>query len=133
MLEAGNLDSRTKGTPRSLASSKRNTKALKGRVWVTRENVFVDRIACAWLIRRFIDQEAKVKFVPGDAYTPKAKELRFDMYEGEFSHEGDRNHRVLPVRSRRSNRKPHRKHRLIPRDMGQSLAAVQPMRRFPIT
>lgn len=84
------LDSQTKGTPKSLASSKWNTKTLKGRVWVTREKVFVDRIACAWLIRRFVDGEAKFRFVSGDPYTPKAKELRFDMYEGEFTHEGDR-------------------------------------------
>jgi hypothetical protein len=84
------LDSRTKGTPKTLASSKRNTKTLKGRVWVTRENVFVDRIACAWLIRRFLDREAKFRFVQGNRYTPKAKEVLFDMYEGEYTHEGDR-------------------------------------------
>lgn len=84
------LDSRAKGTPKSLASSKQNLEELKDRVWVTRENVYVDRIACAWLIKRFVDKEAKFKFVPGDTYIPKAKEVRFDMYEGEYTHEGDR-------------------------------------------
>jgi hypothetical protein len=61
-----------------------------GRVWVTRQNVFVDRIASAWLIRRFIDQQARFKFVPARGYVPSPGELRFDMYEAEYTHEGDR-------------------------------------------
>jgi hypothetical protein len=64
--------------------------ALKGRVWVTRKGVHIDRIASAWLIRRFIDPEARFKFVPAKGYEPKQGEVRFDMYEGEFTHEGDR-------------------------------------------
>lgn len=57
----------------------------RGRVWVTRPGVHVDRIACAWLVRRFIDPAAKILFglenAPADA-------VRFDMSEGEFTHEG---------------------------------------------
>ena len=34
--------------------------------WVTRENANVDRIACPWLIRRFIDAEAEFLYVPAD-------------------------------------------------------------------
>ncbi len=63
---------------------------LKGRTWVTRQGVYVDRIACAWLIRRFIDPDAIIRFVPGKGYVPNAGELRFDMFEGEITHEGDR-------------------------------------------
>jgi hypothetical protein len=63
---------------------------LKGRTWVTRRGVFVDRIGSAWLIRRFIDPEARFKFVPAKGYAPEAGELRFDMFEAEFTHEGDR-------------------------------------------
>ncbi|MFC7738410.1 chromate resistance protein ChrB domain-containing protein [Roseomonas sp. GCM10028921] len=63
---------------------------LKGRVWVTRREVYVDRIASAWLIRRFIDPEARFKFAPAKGYVPEPRELRFDMFEGEFTHEGDR-------------------------------------------
>ena len=63
---------------------------LQGRLWVTREGVQVDRIASAWLIRRFIDAEARFKFVPGTGYRPQPGELRFDMFEGEFTHRGDR-------------------------------------------
>jgi hypothetical protein len=62
---------------------------LKGRTWVTREGVYVDRIASAWLIRRFLDAEARFKFVPGKGYVPEPGELRFDMFEAEFTHEGD--------------------------------------------
>jgi hypothetical protein len=64
--------------------------ALKGKVWVTRRGVYVDRIASAWLIRRFIDPDARFKFVPARGYLPEPGEIRFDMYEGEVTHEGDR-------------------------------------------
>jgi len=50
----------------------------------------VDRIASAWLIRRFVDPEARFKFVRGQRYAPEAGELRFDMFEAEFTHEGER-------------------------------------------
>jgi hypothetical protein len=63
---------------------------LKGRVWVTRQGVQIDRIASAWLIRRFIDPAARFKFVPGTGYAAQPGELRFDMFEGEFTHRGDR-------------------------------------------
>src|SRR5262249_41383730 len=63
---------------------------LRGRVWVTRHGVHVDRIACAWLIRRFIDPSARFKFVPPRGYVPERGELRFDMLQAEFMHEGDR-------------------------------------------
>ena len=64
--------------------------SFNGRTWVTRAGVFVDRIASAWLIRRFIDRNATFRFTPGAPYTPKANELRFDMFQGEYTHEGDR-------------------------------------------
>ena len=62
----------------------------RGATWVTRTGVHVDRIASAWLIRRFIDPEARFKFVPAKGYAPNAGELRFDMFEAEFTHVGDR-------------------------------------------
>jgi hypothetical protein len=61
-----------------------------GRTWVTRQGVFVDRIASAWLIRRFLDPEARFKFVPARGYRPEVGELRFDMFEAEYTHEGER-------------------------------------------
>jgi hypothetical protein len=62
---------------------------VSGATWVTRTGVHVDRIASAWLIRRFIDEEARFRFVGGHEHAPAAGEIRFDMFEGEFTHEGD--------------------------------------------
>ena len=62
----------------------------RGRTWVTRRGVFVDRIASAWLIKRFIDPAARFKFVAPEGYAPRKAELRFDMFEAEYTHEGDR-------------------------------------------
>jgi hypothetical protein len=61
-----------------------------GRTWVTRKGIKVDRIASAWLVRNFIDKQASFKFVPGQGYQPSPGELRFDMFEAEYTHEGDR-------------------------------------------
>ncbi|AHE55303.1 chromate resistance protein ChrB domain-containing protein [Sphingomonas sanxanigenens] len=63
---------------------------LTGRIWVTRSGVHVDRIACAWLIRRFIDRDARFRFVAGRSHAPTPGELRFDMADAEFTHEGER-------------------------------------------
>lgn len=66
------------------------TDVPNGATWVTRQGVFIDRIASAWLIRRFIDARATFKFVPARGYKPRPGELRFDMYQGEYTHVGDR-------------------------------------------
>src|SRR5262249_38815028 len=50
----------------------------RGRTWVTRKGIHVDRIASAWLIRRFIDDSARVKFVDAKSYKHRPGELRFD-------------------------------------------------------
>jgi hypothetical protein len=63
---------------------------VRGATWVTRAGIKVDRIGSAWLIRRFIDPTARFKFVPAKGYRAEPGELRFDMYQGEFTHEGDR-------------------------------------------
>jgi hypothetical protein len=62
---------------------------LKNKTWVTRQDIHVDRIACAWLISRFIDPKGKLKFVAGKTYQPLAGEYRYDMQDGEFTHEGE--------------------------------------------
>lgn len=58
--------------------------AFRNRRWVTRPRPGVDRMASAWLIRRFIDPKATFGFVE----RPAAREVPFDMYTGEFSHHG---------------------------------------------
>jgi hypothetical protein len=75
---------------RSSTSSSNTRASTRGRTWVTRKGVFVDRMASAWLIRRFIDPEARFKFVPGKGYLPRRGETRFDMYDAEYTHQGDR-------------------------------------------
>ena len=57
--------------------------------WITREHVKVDRVACPWLIRRFIDARARFRFTDGRE-PRKPGELTFDMVGGDFTHEGDR-------------------------------------------
>ena len=59
-----------------------------GRTWVTRQDVHVDRIASAWLIKRFIDPAPKFKFVAARGYRPRPAELRFDMFQAEYTHVG---------------------------------------------
>jgi rhodanese-related sulfurtransferase len=61
--------------------------------WVTRERPKIDRIACPWLIRRFIDPEATFVYVPADRVLAVAKETGatpYDVAGVEFTHEGDR-------------------------------------------
>ena len=77
-------------SPASGARTGRPGPAAGGWTWVTRSGVFVDRIASAWLIRRFIDPAATFKFVPATDYEPLPGEARFDMYQAEYTHEGDR-------------------------------------------
>ena len=64
-------------------------KSVHGRTWVTRKGIHVDRICSAWLIRRVIDPAAKMKYVEARGYLPAAGELRFDMFDAEFTHEGE--------------------------------------------
>jgi hypothetical protein len=54
--------------------------------WVTRRGIQVDRIASAWLIRRFIDIEAQFRFVDPARYRTRKGDLRFDMFEAEYGH-----------------------------------------------
>ncbi len=60
--------------------------------WITRERPKIDRIACPWLIQRFLDPAAEFIFVPADQVRSKAEELQaipFDIPGVELSHEGD--------------------------------------------
>ncbi len=60
-----------------------------GKTWVTRKNLHIDRLASAWLIQRFIDPKAKFLYVDGKTYSPRKNEVRFDMFEAEFTHHGN--------------------------------------------
>jgi len=59
--------------------------------WVTRENVKVDRVACPWLIRKFVDPQAQFLFVPADQVMAVAEHERaipYDIPGVEFGHHG---------------------------------------------
>lgn len=60
--------------------------AYQGRRWVTRPRPHVDRLACIWLIRRFIDPAAAIRY----ADTPAPDEVAFDMRGATFGHQGAR-------------------------------------------
>lgn len=61
----------------------------RGRTWLTRPRPGIDRTGSAWLIRRFIDPAARFAFGERQrAHSPKL--VPFDMYDVEFSHQGDR-------------------------------------------
>jgi hypothetical protein len=59
--------------------------------WITRERPKIDRIACPWLIARFIDKEPEFIFVPADQVLPKSEQLGaipYDVEGVELTHEG---------------------------------------------
>lgn len=60
--------------------------------WITRERPKIDRIACPWLIKRFVDADAEIIYVPFEQVVSKAKELNatpFDVPDVEYTHHGD--------------------------------------------
>jgi hypothetical protein len=73
----------------NMAKSPKIAEEFIEKTWVTRKNVYVDRMASAWLITRFIDKKASFKFVGAKKHAPQKDEVRFDMFDAEFSHEGD--------------------------------------------
>ena len=59
--------------------------------WITRENVHVDRVACPWLIRKFVDPEAEFLFVPSEQVMSIAERegaMPFDVKNVELGHHG---------------------------------------------
>jgi hypothetical protein len=59
----------------------------RGRIWLTRPRPEIDRVGSAWLIRKFIDPEARFTFASKTSAQPDA--VSFDMLDAEFSHVGD--------------------------------------------
>ncbi len=60
--------------------------------WITRERPKIDRIACPWLIKNFVDKEAEFIYVPKEKVFEKAKEsdaIPYDIPGAEYSHYGD--------------------------------------------
>jgi hypothetical protein len=61
----------------------------RGRTWATRRRLWVDRVASAWLIRRFIDPDAKFRWLANASDCPRSA-LGFDFDGATFTHVGDR-------------------------------------------
>ena len=60
--------------------------------WITREKPKIDRIACPWLLKNFVDKDAEFIYVPKEQVFEKAKELDaipYDIPGAEYSHDGD--------------------------------------------
>lgn len=81
---AGEIDRKKPSIPRRIIAD------YKGKVWVTRNSPFVDRMASAWFIRRFIDRDGTFRFLDeqegGKAHRDA---VYFDMKEGDITHVGD--------------------------------------------
>jgi hypothetical protein len=90
----GQLDARLLAgappAPAATAAGGERLAELAGLTWVTRRGVHVDRIASAWLIRRFVDPTARFRFADSQSPAAAPGELRFDTVGGELTHEGDR-------------------------------------------
>jgi hypothetical protein len=82
-LEARSASAR----PRPSLAGPTKPSAFRRQVWMTRPRPEVDRVASAWLIRNFIDPEARFVFAADPDAHPRA--IRYDMFEGEFTHVGD--------------------------------------------
>lgn len=60
--------------------------------WITRERPKIDRIACPWLIKNFVDPDAEFVFVPAAGVIEQAKQLKaipYDIAGVEYTHEGE--------------------------------------------
>jgi hypothetical protein len=90
-LEADAARASSPDEPHGIARSvtRRDAQAYRGRVWATRRRPWVDRLASAWLIRRFIDPQARFVWLKSPADCPK-RAVGFDFDGAEFSHVGAR-------------------------------------------
>ena len=91
-IDAAYLDGGIEGWIGSGLPTRRNIGAVPGK-WVTRERPKIDRIACPWLVRRFIDPRAQFFYVPTVRVIAAAKALEatpYDIDGAEFAHEGER-------------------------------------------
>lgn len=65
---------------------------LYGMKWITREHPKIDRVACPWLLKNFVDKEAEFIYVPKESVFDKAAELNaipYDIPGAEYSHYGE--------------------------------------------
>ncbi|MEL7228954.1 MAG: sulfurtransferase/chromate resistance protein [Pseudomonadota bacterium] len=93
VLESGHVGWQEAGLPLVPADSFAGQGTTEGGLWVTRQRPKIDRIACPWFIRRFIDRHARFLFVePGQVLNVAERfdATAFDVEGAPFTHEGDR-------------------------------------------
>lgn len=83
------LQNQFSSVPPLAPPEKVDIKSLKGKTWVTRAGLYIDRLASAWLIRRFIDPDACFEFTSTRNVRPAEGKIRFDTFEAEFGHWGE--------------------------------------------
>lgn len=89
-LQTGTKNMEKPGPGEVAAIALKRVEKYQDRTWITRKKPFVDRMASAWLIKRFIDPKATFKFIEErelNAIDPDA--ATFDLRSGEFTHRGD--------------------------------------------
>ena len=70
--------------------ARKNIEDYRGKVWVTRKKPFIDRMASAWLIKKYIDANAVFNFMDeNETDNPDKDMIAFDVRTGEFTHVGD--------------------------------------------
>lgn len=89
-LAAKMAASTARATPVESATPVLKRDAYRKRTWVTRPRPGIDRMASAWLIRRFIDPAARFVFADVAASAVPKRAVPFDMFGAEFGHQGDR-------------------------------------------
>jgi len=79
------------GEPRSRAGrlKRADPSRYQGRIWASRKDPGIDRLACAWLIKRFIDRDARFAWLEGPRKRPKDS-VGFDFDGADFTHVGSR-------------------------------------------
>jgi hypothetical protein len=78
---------RAEGPQRARKLQTLDSKQYRGKTWLTRPRPEIDRVGSAWLIRKFIDPQARFVFAPTAQAVPQA--IPFDMVDAEFSHHGN--------------------------------------------
>jgi hypothetical protein len=88
-LSAAEIEVRTLMFPAQTAPGAKTTEKFLGRLWATRRPLWADRLACSWLIRRFIDPEAKIAWLEKSEACP-AEALGFGFDGARFANSGNR-------------------------------------------
>lgn len=88
--ELKSLTAGTRGEEEARAIEPRSASDYQGRAWITRSRPFVDRMASAWLIRKFIDGNASFGFIDENgSHSDSAGCVAFDVADGDFTHVGE--------------------------------------------